>query len=291
LRRHHSLVHGLAVTVPTNHPQATLMQQAGIDQVSGEAWFHSHMASFAVSITVNGSFTPIQMAELCLLLRHDRLHSLPGQSGLLKLDELAAQTLDALVKEAMGEANAAPVPPVTPFSLVTVLQGECDDVSAVDQGDPVHTALEIVTQWRKGKTGKLAEGHISHDPDHAAMVPISGALLFGHERARAVWDPLRFAGDGGTSLSCYHRNVLVSTLQTEALLAFTQIDSELIAKKQRPTMVRACEDPALKRILALHGGDRLTYRSASLQRFIDAHPLRPSVNAVAQHLYRAPALP
>lgn len=292
LRRHHSLVRGLTVMMPADHPQATLMQQARIDQVSGEAWFHSHMVSFAVNITVIGSFTPTQMAELCLLLRQDRLYSLPSQTGVLKLDELAAQTLDALLKEAVGEANADPVPPVTPFSVVTVLEGECDDAVLVDQGDPVHTALEIVTQWRKGKMGNLTNGHISHDPNCAASVPSSGALLFGHERSRAVWDPLRFKGRGGTSLSCYHRNLLVSTLQTEALLAFTQIDSELIAKKQRPKMIRACEDPVLKRILALHGGDRLTYRSASLHQFIDAHPLRPSVNAVSQHLHHnAPALP
>lgn len=291
MRRHDSLVRGLKVANTSNHPQAALLQQADVDQISGETWFHPHMVSFALNLKVNGEFTPTQMAELCLLLRQDRLYQLPGQATPIKLDELAAQTLDTLLQEAVGKNNAPPVPPVTPFTIVTVLEGDSENPDAIAQGDEVHTTLEILTHWRKGKVGKLADGDISHDPNHAATPPISGGMLFGHERTRVVWDPPRFTSYGGNSLSCYNRNLLVSTLQTEALLAFTQLDNDFILSNLRPKAFRDCEDAALKRITALYHGDRLTYRSASLQRFIDAHPLRPSVNAVAQYRNNAPALP
>lgn len=292
LRRHESLVRGLTTGNIDGHPQAALLQQAHLEQISGEAWFHPHMASFAINITVKGQFTPIQMAEVCLILRRDRLFQFPGQSKEWKLDELAAQTLDKLLQEAVGPTHAAPVPPVTPFTIVTVLEGDSDDLNnAVTDGDEVHTALEIITQWRTGRMGKLAHGDISHDPDHGATSTISGGLLFGHERSRAVWDPSRFTVYGGTSLSCYHRNLLVGTMQTEALLTFTKLDSELILNNQRPRGFRDCEDTTLKRIIALYHADRQTYRSASLRHFIAAHPLRPSVNAIAEYLDKPPALP
>jgi hypothetical protein len=283
LRRHESPVRGLKVSGMTNHPQAALLQQAGFDQVSGEAWFHPHMVSFALSLTVKGEFTPTQMAQLCLMLRNDRLFQLADQDRLTKLDELAAQTLDSLLLEAVGKNNAAPVPPVMPFTIVTVLQGASDDLGGVAQGDEVHIALENLTRWREGNLGNLADGDISHDPNHAAPPPISGGIMFGRERARVVWDPPRFASNGRISLSCYHRNILVSTLQTEALLVFMQLDNQYIQNNLRPKAFRLCETSVLKHIAMLHQGDRSTYRSASLRRFIDDHPMRPSVNAVAEY--------
>ncbi len=291
MRRHDSLVRGLKVANTNNHPQTALFQQAVFDQISGEAWFHPHMVSFAVNLTLNGEFTPTQMAEIGLLLRKDRLYQLPTQATPINFDELAAQTLDALLQEAIGINNAAPVPPSTPFSIVTVLEADSDDADAVAQNDEVHKALEILTHWRSGKVGKLADGDISHNPSHAATLPISGGLLFGHERTRMVWDPPRFTSNGGVSLSCYHRNLLISTMQTDALLNFTQLDNEFIKSNRRPKAFRDCEDAVLKRITALYQGDCLTYRSASLRRFIDAHPLRPSVNEVAKYRSKIPALP
>lgn len=95
----------------------------------------------------------------------------------------------------------------------------------------------------------------------------------------------------GTSLTCYHRNLLLGALQTEALLAFTRVAEDEAVLGHRPRSIRDCEDAVLKRVVALHAGEDTTYRSISLRRFIDDHPLRASVDALSQRLWSPTRLP
>lgn len=283
LRRHVSPVPGLGALLPQKLANGDIV---ALEQVLGEAWFHPHMVSFAVHFTVGGEMTPEGMSEVCLELRNSRILSVPGNSALCKLDEIAANRLNALLLEAVGEENAGPPPPANPFSIVTVLKGDGDIGPPIVEGGSIHCMLEAVTQWGVGKVGSLAAGRISslqHPPD----LP----LLFGHVRSRAVWDPVKFSRAGGTSLSCYHRNLFVGAMQTEALLSYARVAELEAAKGNKARAIRDCADPVLKRIIALHKGEVETYRSASLRRFIDDHPFRPSVNTLAQRIWSKQTLP
>lgn len=283
LRRHLSLAPGLCVMLPQKWASAGKVLSVG---VLGEACFHPHMVTFAIHFTVDGEMTPEKMSELCIELRRSRVLSVPGDSALYKLDEIAVKYLGALFQEAVGSENPRPLPPVNPFSVVTVLQGDNADVQPIDERGNIHRMLEAVTQWDTGKVGSLDAGRIS-----SRLHTLDRPLLFGHTRSRAVWDPQRFSTTGGTSLSCYHRNLFVGTMQTEALLSFAQVAEDEVAIGKRPRSIRDCEDPAWVRTTALHKGDVATYRSASLRRFIDDHPFRPSVDRLAQRLGRNVMLP
>jgi hypothetical protein len=243
------------------------------------------MVTFAVHFAVNGAFTLEEMAKLCLKLRCGRVLAELDSSSLNKLDEIASKYLDLLFLEAVG-VNAGRLPANNPFSLVTVLQGDNAAEQLVTEGGAVHHLLEAITQWDDQKMGSLNAGQIS-----SKSLPPNAPLLFGHARSRAVWDPERFSTDGSISLGCYHRNLLLSTIQAEALLTFAKVAEEEAALGNRPKAIRDCEDSALKRLLALHKGESTTYRSASLRRFIDDHPSRRSVVALAQRIKSRETLP
>jgi hypothetical protein len=280
LRRAGSVAPGLRGELP-----ATLGGQPSLESTSTEAWFHPHMATLAINLNVVGAMSPAEMAAVCLTLRRDRLLTAPGDAAPRKLDELATRWLETVYLEAIGEANAAALPPANPFSVVTVIQGKPDEDREVEPGGAVHRALAQVTLWDAAKPGALDTGRIS---SHAET---SGALLFGQPRARAVWDPARFGRDDRISLSCYHRNLLLGAAQTEGLLAFARIAEDEAAAGRRPRAMRDCEDPVLKRLIDLHAGEDETYRSTSLRRLIDEHPLRPSVDALSNRIWSAAHLP
>ncbi len=282
LRRNKSPAPDLGVALPA---KLTGAGKVTLEPVRGEAWFYPHMAAFALHFTVCGEMSPEQMVEVCLALRRGRVLSAGDAAAMYKLDEVSSQRLNGLYLEAVGPTHAKALPPADPFSMVTVLQGEEDGQPAVE-GGPVHRMLEAVTRLEAGKVGPLVAGLISSRPP-----TLNGALLFGRTRARAVWDPQQFSSNGGISLSCYHRNLFVGTLQVEALLAFAAVAGEQAAVGNRPKAIRDCEDVVLKRVVALHSGQQTSYRSASLKRFIDDHALRPSVNDLANRIWSSVSLP
>jgi hypothetical protein len=274
LRRHGSPLPGLNVALPA---EVASSDEAVVERLFCEAWFHPHMVTLAVHFTVDGALSPAKMAAVCLSLRHGHVFSVAQGGASDNLDTVATRCLEGLYLEAVGPANAAELAPANPFSVVTVLNvGPSALEQPVVDGDPVHCALEAVTQWQSGKVGSLAAGRISsHEP------PPPLPVLFGHARARAVWDPGRSVSGRTTSIGCYHRNLFVGTLQTEALLNFASVADTLAEENRRPKAIRDCEPNVLDRIHALHVGEADTYRSVSLKRFIDDHPLRPSVNNMA----------
>ncbi|SHM15109.1 hypothetical protein SAMN05216428_11558 [Nitrosospira sp. Nsp11] len=277
-RRHGSPASGLGVA---------LSDGVTPEHVLSEAWFHPHMVTFAVHFTVSGEFTLEKMSDLCLELRQGRVLTELGDGALYKLDEVAAKHLEALLLEGVGE-NTGPPTPVTPFSLVTVLNGDGGVDQAIVEGELIHRTLEAVTQWDRWRMGALDGGRIS-----SRLSTSAAPLLFGHARSRVVWDPYRFSTNGSVSLSCYHRNLFVGTMQTEALLSFARVAEEEEKAGRRPRAIRDCEDAVLKHIIALHKGEDTTYRSASLRRFIDDHAFRRSVDNLAQRIKgeELPALP
>lgn len=241
-----------------------------------EAWFHPHMASFGMHLTLNGTMTPAQFAQTCSATRDERVfHALADPAKKLKLDEIGATQLERNCREALGAA-APPLGVADPYSLVTVLQGDTQG-EGVTAGGEVHKALERVTHWTPDPPTALEPYTVSTRGDPAS----GGALVYGRKRSRAVWHPAFFQEAGRVSLSCYHRNLFVGTLQAEALLAFAEFANGAV----RPKVVRDCEDAVIRRIVALYGEHRgKTYTSMSLRRFIDEHPSRSAVNAVARRL-------
>lgn len=294
LRRHESPACGLSVPLEEKNVGKDKVIPEVV--VRTEAWFHPHMVSFAVNFNIHGAMSLETAARVCLGLRKERLIFRSPHSP-IKLDELAAEKLDELYTEAVGERNAAPVPLVNPFSVVTVLQGDGSSPNdTIIDGEPVHRFLETATQWDEDKQDNLVTGRISSWP-----VPnpqdLTGPLLFGRRRSRAVWDPRRFLprGDGKSSLSCYHRNLMVSSLQTEALLAFAHLAVEQqAADGARSKTIRQCEKFVLMRLIELHSDQPYqtdTYCSINLQRIIDESPYRAAVNAIADWNFSNVRLP
>lgn len=111
------------------------------------------------------------------------------------------------------------------FSIATVI--EAAGVKATDpiaENGPIHYALEGMVGWKRKwyeippKANSLVSSRIS-----SASAPV-GDIVYGKTRSRAIWFPGEFRPAVGypDTLPCYHQNLSIASLYTEALCVLAQ---------------------------------------------------------------------
>lgn len=281
LRRHDAPGGALGVTpTPTEGLARTTAQAEGL--------FHAHGVTFALHVTLAGEMPLASAVKACVGLRLGAALTPEGSSRAVRADDLAGARLAVLCREAAGAAGPDLAGPQVGYSLVTVLEGDgVDPGIAIEEGDDVHRALDALTRWDPAwEVNPLR-------PLEANTIPRedtpAGHRLYGRGYGRAVWEPWAFlpANRRQTTLSCYHRNLFVGMVQTEALLRFAKLADDAADEGHLSAAQNELAFPAVEQLLALHaGGAPATpaYRSVSLRVQIDQHPLRPCVDALAARL-------
>lgn len=235
-------------------------------------------------------------ARMTLPKAVDRIHACYDTAGLrlvdanrgkqgptLKLPFLAPRLLNRLRSWA-GVADA-PELRSGPFSVATIVKGKAGlKDQAVQQDSPLHRALHGLcgggAAWAQSQAPPLAESKLEtrQGPDFH--------VLLREEHARAVWFPSAFdESAGNSSLSCYHRNLTMLSLQIEALLGLiTLAHNDLRAGN--PVRSGRLED--LSKRAAQHlgrlYGQKSTYTSASAPAQIDADGRKSIADAVRKNL-------
>jgi hypothetical protein len=111
------------------------------------------------------------------------------------------------------------------FTIVTVIDADnVEPKKPIVDGDSIHLALEGLVGWNRDwadippQPNALVAFRIASRPGKV------GHILYGQSRARAVWFPAAFRSkaDYPPRLSCYHKNLSVATMHTEALCALAQ---------------------------------------------------------------------
>ena len=254
-----------------------------------EAFYYPHGFACIITLSIDKSLALDDAVAVAVeVRRHPKLNIewLAGTKEQLPLKALAAKCLSEIRLGAFGTATAAGPSPVEPFSILTVLKGSGSANDLTPYGrDPLHQAFEGLTSLSPGwKTAKLdAFDDKVRIPLRSAATPES--TLYAGKRGRVVWFPDAFA-DGSTirsSLSCYHRNLLLVSLQTESLCGLTaataqQIDS--VGWPALPVMHSDCARLAAGILGRLYGGDLTTYRSLSPRYQIDQNSLVAAIDKV-----------
>lgn len=205
-----------------------------------------------------------------------------GSTGQVSVTQLGFQTLDRLRASTFGAGTVQGRRSIKPFSVATVVRGSgVDPKVANTQDSDVHRALEALCRWSPNWENDVLS------PMAGRTIPIRQApashWLYGTDSGRAVWFPDSFAATTGkkSSLGCYHRNLLLASLQTESLCQLMVLGRERMMLNQ-PVSI------ALNKVLRngagvlgrLYGADKATYRSASPTRQIDDNGWTQAVNYI-----------
>lgn len=229
--------------------------------------------------------SPLDAAKLALAVRYDYRFLLAGETapaGGYSLDTIADRALTQVRKTELGAAEGFSAGG-GPVSVTTFLQGE--NVQPIAQGSDEHFLLEAVTSWNRAlKEADLATRKLA-DAQLAIRNADAENMMYSRGRGRAIWFPRDFVGNARPSLSCYDRNVVQASLQTQSLGAFVAWVAAQLAEGAAldPAVLdRAKRAATLLQIFSAGGtsGLKTTYRSASVLEQITGAQWSSAIKAV-----------
>jgi hypothetical protein len=243
-----------------------------------------------VDVHVKGSWSLDEAVSLALKMRQTNLFDWTAGGATQNV------TLDDLMDRATAVARTSAFGPTVPsgrksdiFSIVTVIDAEGVDFTvAVDNKKEVHRALEAWTGWSsQWKVAALRDLSVC-TLDIMRKESPAGHVLYGSRRGRAVWFPAKFLSVPGArteSLTLYHQNLFISSLQTESLCGLAAVAAGQIAAGQTlgdfSLTYKNCIGNAAGILGRLWGSPTFydSYRSDSVRSQIRATYLDP-VNAI-----------
>lgn len=181
------------------------------------------------------------------------------------------------------------------FSIVTVLDADgAVPVQAITNEGDIHRALEAMTGWNP------LYKSIELTPLAETAIPIKksppGHVLYGGRRGRVVWFPGNFSSVAPYvhTLSCYHKNLTMASLQTESLCRLATDAADALATDLSlanfSVDYRDCAKLAAGTLGRLYGGMFDTYRSNSIRDQIQ-RMYKDAVNVVRKHYDMMPLNP
>ncbi|MCA1659388.1 MAG: hypothetical protein LC642_02430, partial [Verrucomicrobiaceae bacterium] len=191
------------------------------------------------------------------------------------LSQFGSAALDRLRAATFGKATPQGIRSAKPFTIATVVQGVVPpgNEPAPQDNPDLHRALDALASWNPN--WKATEPSLLAEKALGLRKGPAKHTLYGLTSGRTVWFPDSFRdkaqdenGKGGRSkkpsLSCYHRNLIFTSLQTESLARLMNAAKRTWqnGKKISPAMQRLVKSAA--GILGrMYGGDKSVYCSFS----------------------------
>jgi len=261
-----------------------------------EAFVYPHGIAFALTVTYQGAAVTLsESVEIGMQVVREGVFEIrqrgprAGAKEELKVSQLARDVLSRVRADAFGK-DAKPGPGMNPFTIFTVVRGNGADADrrARSKGE-VHRALEAVTNWRPTWRADVLQ-QLDKSIVEIRSAPPSH-LLYAGKRGRAVWFPALFTMQGSTihSLSCYHRNLLLASLQADSLCGLLRQTAMKLRDGQ--SLSPSLSDSARYAsgiIGRLYGGHTSTYRSRSLPLQISQAGFVQDINEVRQYYNMTP---
>lgn len=179
------------------------------------------------------------------------------------------------------------------FTVATITDAaEVDWNDPIPEGGALHRVLEGLTGWKaKWQSIQPNAGSLQSCRIASASAP-AGHIVYGKSRSRTVWFPgsFRTVSNYPNTLSCYHQNLSMATLHTEALCVLAEDAAAPLTAGgsllNASATYRSCARLAAGLLGRLHGrksdesvSDKPpTYRSGSVRAQIQLH--RDAINKI-----------
>lgn len=268
-----------------------------------EAFYYPFGLTLVIHAVYSGSFTAQQVIETAFRIRQDNIFSIQFnnncnqeaqniyqqyQGQTLSLDEVAELCLNTIQKVNLGLADFPEngIRSFDPFTVFTPVQGDGINPAQSIQNSEIHQMLEAVTTWMEPSSEQLPDLN-----DTSFQFPVihpsqQGSLIYHQKRGRAVWFPIPLTAHGKRkrhTLSCYHRNLVLTSLQVESLshLMILAAEDEELRNQGflTPPIYEFCARRAAGILGQLYGSVQ-TYTSPSAKIQIDENDWKDSINTV-----------
>lgn len=261
-----------------------------------ECFFYPHgigVVATAVILPNDNSGMPLKEAvETTLKLRHGEQYTFDnaGAQVAAALDGAIVQNLPKVRAHFLGSAfTPSPQPPPNLFAVSTVIRGDHVAIDvAPKEDDEIHRSLEGMTKWypnwEVADLSPLAETRLDRVGKHSPA-----RVIYAPRRARAVWFPDTFRPEGktkkrGSILSCYHRNLVLASMQVESLGGLVMKTAAMLHAGVPITSTQEqCARLAVGILGRLYGGMN-SYRSASVRRQMLKNDLVDTISELRQTL-------
>lgn len=268
-----------------------------------EAFYYPFGFALAIHVVkYSSSLTVEQVNETAFKIRKDNIFSIqandecketqniyqPDRGQTLCLDEVAELCLNTIRKVNLGLAEFPEngIASFDPFTVFTLIQGDGIDPGQSIENTDIHRMLEAVTTWEDPSPGNLRQLSEASFPFPATHPSHQGSLIYHHRRGRAVWFPIPLiAGGKQRTLSCFHRNLFLTSLQVESLsnLMIRACDDSQLNNLLTPPTYEFCARRAAGILGQLYGRAQ-TYNSSSAKIQIDDNEWKDSINIVRSDL-------
>jgi hypothetical protein len=275
--------------VPLREKNPCTVKLPGKQQRASLGAFHyPHGLGITINVWIDEPQLLEDAVDRAVELTHTSLFQLewpPGNAPeTLTLPQLASTILDRLRKATYGNNASQGVRSKRPFTVATVIQGSGVDADKpILENKEIHEALEGLCSLDSSWKG--AQLHGLQDRTVATRKLKRGHLMYSLVCGRAVWFPDKFVNKSNkSSLGCYHRNLVLLSLQTEALTRLMSLTKQLLEGG-------GTIPPAMERIVLfsagalgrMYGGDQGTYSSRSPVRQIDDLDWIPTIDYVRNY--------
>jgi hypothetical protein len=258
------------------------------DSMLSEAFYYPFGSAIMSTFRLKGPGSLSEVVDEAYRLRNERVFvfsaSNPAQT--IDYDRLVGDGFDWLRVQLLGSGAARGVRGDKPFSIFTVIRTQHCPETRVDPNSDLHRALAAVadwpTYWKETPPSDLATATLRikrSPPSH---------LLYGGSHGRSVWFPASFANpQNKSSLSCYHRNLAMASLQTASLAGVLRCGTAELTrsgelKEPLRDMTRAAAGLLSRMYVADEQKSRI-YRTASVQAQIRQLGLVAEINQIRSH--------
>lgn len=232
--------------------------------VDGLLYPHAVGLAFMVNLSdkkMGMRFTDLM--ETLLKVRENETFEVTMSDGTvtdLTLDRLANRILSDLLARVFGADTPETIALDGPLSVGTFVHVlNVNPQSTLEEKSFAHRLLHGICTWDPAWSSAPDESFVSipiADLTHPGKLKKKEHVIFHSPRGRAVWFPtwfIRPPGRGNHKLSCYHRNLTLSMLQTEALALGAQLAyPDIIARKKPVDALAAFALNAAKRAHVLY---------------------------------------
>jgi hypothetical protein len=236
-----------------------------------ESYFAPHGTALLATAYYEGAEKSLpEVADIAHAVRFGPFFDRGGGATNQRLEPVAEEALADLRRQAFGANIAGYLCDSKPFTVTTLLDGRyASELYKIKAGSPEHRLLEAVTGWNPSYQNM----NLRQVPPATASLAISsqldGDLMYARKNARAIWLPREFVSESVT-LTCYHRNIVFASLQTQSLGGFSvwaakqqqagvTVDNRVLYQAKRATTLLGL----------LSAGNRGIYRSVSVAKQIE----------------------
>ncbi len=141
--------------------------------------------------------------------------------------------------------------------------------------------------WRSASLVKVADRRLEARADG---VP-GGHIVYRRDRGRAIWFPASFNVEAGyiRTLTCYHRNLVLASMQVESLAGLAGATAAFLAGGGKLNDKHYDAAKRAGNVLGrFYGGARTIYRSHSPQAQIDDGAYAEDINKMRDAVGQAP---